>query len=322
MSALIRSERKYLEILRILKESHEPMGAKRLSELMAERGFILSDRAVQYYLRYLDETGFTVKVGNRGRILTDAGLAESESALVDERIGFIISKLERLAFRSNFDPATCTGSIAYNLSIVRQEDLSSVSGAFDEVIRGECGFFNTYRIIDDDPRIPEGHSGIMTACSVTLDGVLQKAGIPTKLEYAGRIAIREGESPEFVDLIGYRGTTIDPLQLFISAGLTSINRLVASRCGIALANVREVPAAAKDQVEFIIGLMMECGFVFPAGIGVGRFNLNEHPYRLPVVAFSGMNMVGNAIERGLVVRTEIGAGSIPFSKIADATESR
>jgi len=46
------------------------MGAKRLSELMAERGFVLSDRAVQYYLRYLDETsdwpGPPVIPGRRG----------------------------------------------------------------------------------------------------------------------------------------------------------------------------------------------------------------------------------------------------------------
>ncbi len=319
MSVSIRSERKYLEILRILKESHEPMGAKRLSGLMAERGFILSDRAVQYYLRYLDELGFTVKVGNRGRILTELGIAESERALVDERIGFIISKLERLAFLSSFDPETCTGSIAYNLSIVREEDLEGVASAFDEVIGAECGFFNTYRIVDADSRVPAGHAGIITACSVTLDGVLQKVGIPARLEYAGRIAFSESGPPEFVDLIGYRGTTVDPLQLFISAGLTSINRLVATGCGIALANVREVPVAARSQVEETIELMKGCGFVFPAGIGVGGFNLVERPYRLPVVAFTGMNLVGNSIERGFAIRTEIGAGSIPFSKIADST---
>ena len=67
---MIRTERKYVEILRILKEHRDPVGAKRLSELMAERGFVLSDRAVQYYLSYLDSMGFTEKIGNQGRILT------------------------------------------------------------------------------------------------------------------------------------------------------------------------------------------------------------------------------------------------------------
>ena len=71
---------------------------------MAERGFVLSDRAVQYYLRYLDEMGFTNKVGNHGRVLTERGRSETDKALVDDRTGFIISKLERLAFRSTFDP--------------------------------------------------------------------------------------------------------------------------------------------------------------------------------------------------------------------------
>ena len=101
---MIRTERKYIEILRILKDHSEPVGAKRLSEIMAERGFILTDRAVQYYLQYLDEMGFTEKVGNMGRILTDAGISETDCALVGDRIGFIISKLERLAYRTTFDP--------------------------------------------------------------------------------------------------------------------------------------------------------------------------------------------------------------------------
>ncbi|BBL67503.1 DUF128 domain-containing protein [Methanoculleus chikugoensis] len=319
MSPSIRSERKYLEILRILAESHEPLGAKRLSEKMAERGFVLSDRAVQYYLQYLDEMGFTEKAGNRGRLLTEAGIAESESALVDQRLGFIISRLEQLAFRSTFDPLTATGSVAYNLSFVREEDLQAVTAAFDEVAAAGYGFLSAYRVVDSDPRIPDGHAGIMTACSVTLDGVLQKMGIPTRLEYAGRLAVDEDGSAGFLDLIGYRGTSVDPLHLFISARLTSINRLVTTRAGVALANVRAVPAAARHRVETTVGLMEECGFTFPAGGGIGEFNLPKHPYRLPVVAFSGMNMVGNAVEKGYAIKTEIGAGTIPFGKIADAT---
>ncbi|MBP7410991.1 NrpR regulatory domain-containing protein [Methanoculleus sp. 10] len=322
MSPSIRSERKYLELLRILAESHEPLGAKRLSEKMAERGFVLSDRAVQYYLQYLDEMGFTEKIGNRGRILTEAGTAESESALVDERIGFIISRLEQLSFRSTFNPATGTGSVAYNLSFVREEDLPGVTAAFDEVAESGYGFLSTYRIVDADPRIPDGHVGIMTACSVTLDGVLQKMGIPARLEYAGRMAVDENGSAGFLDLIGYRGTSVDPLHLFISAGLTAINRLVTTRAGVALANVRAVPAAARDRVEEAAGLMMECGFTFPAGNGIGEFNLPRHPYRLSVVAFSGMNMVANAVEKGYAIRTEIGAGTIPFERITGATGSR
>jgi repressor of nif and glnA expression len=312
---MIRTERKYIEILRILKEHSEPMGAKRLSELMAERGFILSDRAVQYYLSYLDTMGFTEKIGNQGRILTAEGRQETDNALVDDRIGFIISKLERLAYRSTFNPATSTGEVAYNLSIVPVESFERTKVAFDAVVKSGCGFFSSYRVIDQDPRVPPGFVGFISICSITMDGVFQRTGIPVKMAFGGRLEIEHGIPKRFNDLIGYRGTTIDPLELFISAGLTSIDSFSKSGTGVALANVREVPVAAKKRVEETIQLMNKCGFVFPVTMGNQVFNLPNNPFRSSIVAFSGLNFIGNAVEHGIDIKTEIGAGNIPFSKI-------
>lgn len=314
---VIRTERKYIEILRILKEHSEPVGAKRLSELMADRGFVLSDRAVQYYLSYLDTMGFTEKVGNLGRLLTTPGRDETDNALVDDRIGFIISKLERLAYRTTFDPETSTGDVAYNLSIVPAEDQEKVTIAFDEVVTSGCGFFNSYRIIDRDPRIPHGSVGFMTICSISMDGVFQRKGIPVKMAFGGTLEIEQGTPRRFKDLIGYRGTTIDPLELFISSGLTSISGFARTKTGIALANVREVPCAAKSQVEETIQLMNNCGFIFPVALGTQVFNLPDNPYRLSIVAFSGLNYIGNTVEHGIEIKTEIGAGNIQFSKVME-----
>jgi HTH-type transcriptional regulator, global nitrogen regulator NrpRI len=314
---MIRTERKYIEILRILKEHREPVGAKRLSELMAERGFILSDRAVQYYLSYLDSMGFTEKIGNQGRLLTPAGLQETDNALVDDRIGFIISKLERLAYRSTFDPATSTGDVAYNLSIVPEESLDRARAAFDDVVKAGCGFFSSYRIIEHDPRIPDGSVGIITICSISMDGVFQRDGVPVKMAYGGRLEIASGTPKRFVDLIGYRGTTIDPLELFISSGLTSISSYCKKRSGIALANVREVPSSAHQQVKETIKKMKRCGFIFPVMLGEQVFNLPHNPYRLSIVAFSGLNFIGNAVEHNIDIKTEIGAGTIQFAKVME-----
>jgi repressor of nif and glnA expression len=315
---LIPSERKYLEILRILKEHREPMGAKRLSEILAERGFVLTDRAVQYYLRYLDETGFTQKVGNTGRILTPEGIAEIESALVDERIGFIISKLERLAFRSTFDPANGTGEVAYNLSLVPEEEAPGVIKSFEKVSRAGYGFFSSYKILDQDPRVPEGQVGILTLCSITIDGVLQRSGIPVIMAYGGRLDLEGGVAKGFLDLIGYRGTTADPLQLFISAGLTSIREVVATGSGVALANVREVPVPALDRVRDLLSQMGGWGFTPPVGLGNQILNIPHSPHHISIVSYSGMNMVGHGVEEGYHIRTEIGAGNIQFSKIQNA----
>ncbi|HVN65301.1 MAG TPA: NrpR regulatory domain-containing protein [Methanomicrobiales archaeon] len=315
---LIPSERKYLEILRILKENRDPMGAKRLSEILAERGFVLTDRAVQYYLRYLDETGFTRKVGNTGRVLTREGMAETESALVDERIGFIISKLERLAFRSTFDPATGAGDVAYNLSLVPEEEAPGVVRSFGKVSSAGYGFFSRCKVLDRDPRVPPGQVGILSLCSITIDGIFQRSGIPVTMAYGGRLAFEGGVVKGFLDLVGYRGTTIDPLQLFISAGLTSIREVVASGTGVALANVREIPLPAVDHARDLLAQMGRWGFTPPAGMGNQVFNTPHSPHHVSIVSYSGMNMVGHGIEEGYRIRTEIGAGTIPFSKLQDS----
>ncbi|HTY14746.1 MAG TPA: NrpR regulatory domain-containing protein [Methanoregulaceae archaeon] len=312
---MIRTERKYIEILRILKEHNEPVGAKRLSEIMAERGFILTDRAVQYYLQYLDEMGFTEKVGNMGRILTEAGVSETDCALVGDRIGFIISKLERLAYRTTFDPESGTGDVAYNLSMVPKSQEEQLCGVFDEIIKSGCGFFNSYKILDNDPRVPPDLVGIITLCSISMDGVFQRNGIPVRMAYGGRLLIENGIPVSFLDLIGYRGTTIDPLQLFISAGLTSVRSLVRTKSGVGLANVREVPGPAESRVKELIGAMQKCGFAFPVSMGHEVLNLSPNPDRIAIVSFSGMNYIANAVEQGLKITTEIGAGNIRFSKI-------
>ena len=127
------------------------------------------------------------------------------------------------------------------------ESLEKVKTAFDEVVKAGCGFFNSYRILDHDPRVPSGSVGFITICSISMDGVFQRNGIPVKMAYGGRLEIEHGIPKQFKDLIGYRGTTIDPLELFISSGLTSISEYARSKSGIALANVREVPCSAKKR---------------------------------------------------------------------------
>ncbi len=262
--------------------------------------------------------GFTRKVGNTGRILTGEGIAETESALVGDRIGFIISKLERLAFRSTFDPVTGTGDVAYNLSYVPEDEAPGVVRSFEKVSRAGYAFSSFCKVLDRDPRVPEGQVGILSLCSITIDGVFQRSGIPVLMAYGGRVQFEKGEVKGFLDLIGYRGTTIDPLQLFISAGLTSIKGVVATGNGVAVANVREVPVPATDRVRELLAQMGQWGFTPPVGMGNRVFNLVQSPHHISIVSFSGMNMVGYGVEEGYQIRTEIGAGNIPFSKMQDA----
>jgi repressor of nif and glnA expression len=91
--------------------------------------------------------------------------------------------------------------------------------------------------------------------------------------------------------------------------------MIASGTGTALANVREVPAVAEGPVRETVAQMRRCGFVFPVMMGISPFNLPSDPYRLSIVSYSGMNFVAYCFEKGIPIKTEIGAGNIPFSKI-------
>ena len=56
------SQRRLIEILRVIKEMDKPVGARAISDLLSYRGYDLGERAVRYNLKILDELGFTEKI--------------------------------------------------------------------------------------------------------------------------------------------------------------------------------------------------------------------------------------------------------------------
>ena len=58
---------------------------------------------MRHYLVLLDYKGFTPKIGNAGRIITEKGLNELNEAIVGDRVGFLITKIEDLVYRTSFD---------------------------------------------------------------------------------------------------------------------------------------------------------------------------------------------------------------------------
>jgi len=75
------SQRRLIEILRVIDEGEKPIGARSISDLLSSRGYELGERAVRYNLKILDELGFTKREGYNGRILTPLGIKELEDAL-------------------------------------------------------------------------------------------------------------------------------------------------------------------------------------------------------------------------------------------------
>jgi repressor of nif and glnA expression len=76
------TDRKMMEILRILAEHKDILGAKTIAEYLKNRGYDLGERAVRYHMGILDEKGFTERIGYAGRQITPDGLKELEKGLI------------------------------------------------------------------------------------------------------------------------------------------------------------------------------------------------------------------------------------------------
>ena len=112
--------------MKIVSDSAEPLGARVIAHHLKEHGLELGERAVRYHLKLMDERGLTNLVGRRdGRILTEKGSEEVRMALVKDKVGFTISKIETLAFRTSFDCEKRSGLVPVNVSFFPREEAIS-----------------------------------------------------------------------------------------------------------------------------------------------------------------------------------------------------
>ena len=84
---------------------------------MQEHGVALSERAVRYHLKLMDNRGLTRLIGQHdGRVITEQGIEELNNARVRDKIGFAISRIEILAFRTTLNPDKRQGLLPINVS--------------------------------------------------------------------------------------------------------------------------------------------------------------------------------------------------------------
>ena len=107
--------------------------------------------------------------------------------------------------------------------------------------------------------IPEGHCGFCTVCSVTFNGVLLKHGIPMTSRFSGLLEMKNGKPSRFTEIINYNATTVDPLAIFIRAGMTNYRDALRTGNGLIGAAFRELPHESRPRVEGIIERMNKIG---------------------------------------------------------------
>ncbi|MFZ3058829.1 MAG: NrpR regulatory domain-containing protein [Candidatus Methanoperedens sp.] len=312
-------QRKLIAILRIIRESHTPIGARLIADRLYSRGYAIGERAVRYHLRILDERGFTKRLGYDGRVITGRGIDELSNALVRDRVGFIISKIERLMCDTTFDPLTKQGSVIINMSVIDKNDFDKTMEILKNVIHTGYPFSPYVKLIDEgtfisDIEIPEGKTGIATMCSMTIDGILLKNGISVNPKYGGILKVKSNKPLCFEDIIAYSGTSIDPMRIFISKKMTRVLDTVNTGSGKLLANLREIPEQALAEAKEVLGSVVDARIGGIAEIGEpGKSVLNVavDPGKVGVVIYAGTNMTAAVSEMGIRVTT------YPISTVID-----
>ncbi len=254
-------------ILRVLRRAGRPIGSAVISRRIQEFGIDLSDRTIRLYLEQIEAEGLVTSArrGRRGgRTITLAGAAEIEDALVMHRVGLTAVKVDTLAYQMTFDLKKASGLIVLNTSIIDEKDLGRAVKEMMPVFEARLGM-GDYVLLGmpgdkvGHVEVPEGKAVIGTVCSVTINGVLLKAGIPTASRFGGVLEIHEGKPLRFTDVIYYDATSLDPLEVFIKGGLTSVGRAAASGSGRIGASFREVPTPALEDVERLHAAMERIG---------------------------------------------------------------
>ena len=250
----LTTQRKLMAILRIIHESHTPIGGRLIADRMNSRGYIIGERGVRYHLRILDERGLTKRLGYDGRVITERGINELKNALVGDRVGFIITKIERLLLDTTFDLKTGQGNVIINISIIDKTDFDKTVEILKTVIHYGNPFSPYVKFLDEgntisDIEIPEGKTGIATMCSITIDGILLKNGIPVNPKYGGVLKVEDNKPVCFEDIIVYSGTTIDPMRIFISKKMTRVLDTVNTGSGKLLAIFARFPNRVSQRLK-------------------------------------------------------------------------
>lgn len=306
-----------LAILKVLdKHPDTILGSREISRQLKMHGVELTERTVRYHLRILDEKGFTKVFGKEGRMITEKGKKELSQALVSEKVGFVISKIETLSYLTNFDIEKNEGDIILNVSFFPEERLREAIRIMKPL------FLSSYIMCDKvvmrkggesigDILIPRGQTGFGTVCSVTINGIFLKAGIPVTSKFGGVLQIEESEPSRFTALISYEGSSLDPLEIFIKSRMTDVIGAVKNRSGKILASFREIPVVSIEKAKELNTLMKEKGIGGILLIG----NPNQPLLEMPV----SMDKAGMAIVGGLNPIAALEEAGIPTTSKAMST---
>ncbi|MFC1901478.1 DUF128 domain-containing protein [Chloroflexota bacterium] len=322
-------ERKVLAILNTLGDSQEAVGSTIIAKRLKGLGIELSERAVRYHLKLMDERGLTLLVGRRdGRIITELGQSELKKAMVTHKVGYALSRIETLSFRTNIDLDKRTGFIPVNVSFFRKEDFNKAMRIMKPIFQAGLCVSDLVVVASEgeaigDLVVPEGKIALATVCSIVVNGALLNAGVPIDSEFGGILQIRNRNPLRFIEIIHYAGSSLDPTEIFIRANMTSVAKAAKDGNGEILANYREIPAICRPLAEEVAAKLKDAGLGGILLMGNVSEPVCEIPIevnRIGVVLVGGLNPVAAAAEAGIISESHAMSTIVDYQTLVKVTE--
>ncbi len=302
------TDRKIISILKVLSDCQEPVGSRVIARHLKDYGVDLGERAVRYHLKLMDERGLTKFIGRLdGRLITEKGLNEIKSALVKDKVGFAISRIELLAFRTSFDYEKRQGAVPVNVSFFHRDEFGEALRLMRPAFESGLCVSKLVAVARSGQRlgdliVPADRVGLATVCSIVVNGTLLKAGIPMNSRFGGMLQMQNRQPTRFTEIIYYDGSSLDPSEIFIKAKMTSVREVVLTGNGEILANFREIPAPCRpiaDQVVQGLSSAGVGGLILMGNTSGDVCEVSVDLNKIGVILIGGLNPIAAAREAGV-----------------------
>jgi HTH-type transcriptional regulator, global nitrogen regulator NrpRI len=316
-------ERKRLAILHVLMDEKRPVSSKEIAEILEARGYATTERTVRFHLQAMDDEGLTRYIGKKGRILTESGRRELSRARAHEKVGFLSSRIAQMTYGMDFDYRRREGKLVVNVSYIERQHAARAAGLMSRVFEAGYAMGSMLTLFEEgeepgEMKIPRDHIGIGTICSIAVNGILLREGIPVRSLFGGLLELRGHEATRFVEIINYDGTTIDPLEIFIKSGMTDYLGATSSGNGLIGASFREIPAGAVERVEEVAADLEKIGLKGFYLLGQAGQTLLDIPVgygSAGAVIIGGLNPVAILEESGIPVQSKALSSLVDYSSL-------
>lgn len=252
-------------VLSVLDKAGVPLGSSDIASRLARKGTDLSERTIRYYLKRLDDDGFTVTDGKKGRKITTRGSEELRQGYVSDRVGFIINRINNLSFLSDFGPDNIRGKVILNVTFVPEEKLEQAIEILGVTLRSPYSMSDRVIIAKAGEQlgsidVPEGSVAVGTMCSITLNGMFLKCGIPIATKLGGLVEVLDGRPRQFTSVISYEGSSVPPLEILMRSRMSDVLGAVHEGSGLILGSYREIPENSVADARDVLARMAPHGF--------------------------------------------------------------